>query len=184
MEEWADGLRHIRNTIYKIRLRFCWKATAIIVNRWDTPAFCHRAEEGRSLHCHLRIKVGSPRHTTSGVYTDYILLYGSHKAFQVCGSREIAFWFETTWQFGLCFHRVFQVQLHPLYVNMTTSDLKTLERASLLTPGHVFGITGIRVSTGETMDYLSLLDDSLICSSSQSPAFECARNKTVSSIDF
>lgn len=99
MEEWADGLRHIRNTIYKIRLRFCWKATAIIVNRWDTPAFCHRAEEGRSLHCHLRIKVGSPRHTTSGVYTDYILLYGSHKAFQVCGSREIEFWFETTWQF-------------------------------------------------------------------------------------
>ena len=47
MEEWADGLRHIRNKIYKIRLRFCWKATAIIVNRWDTPAFCHRAEEGR-----------------------------------------------------------------------------------------------------------------------------------------
>lgn len=67
---------------------------------------------------------------------------------------------------------------------MTTSDLKTLERASLLTPAHVFRITGIRVSTGETMNYLSLLDDSLICSSSQSPAFEYARNKIVSSIDF
>lgn len=34
------------------------------------------------------------------------------------------------------------------------------------------------------MDYLSLLDDSLICLSSQSPAFECARNKSVSSIGF
>jgi hypothetical protein len=63
-------LRHIRNKIYKIRLRFCWKPTAIIVNRWNTPSFIamgQRRKGDYSDTCELKL---AHLDTYAGVYTD------------------------------------------------------------------------------------------------------------------